>query len=142
MPDLVRPAPVVLPDTAVFHEAVADQRLVIQKCSSCGRFQHPPGQLCRWCGLTDLGYEPVSGRARLWSWTVARMSFAAGFDSAVPYLILCVELVEQPGLLMLSDRPHVNHQIISQLHIGASMHAVFANSDGWTLVQFAFDDEV
>jgi uncharacterized OB-fold protein len=139
-PDRGRPTPAVTPDTAPFYDAAAAGRLVIQGCAACGRLQHPPGPLCRSCGATDLGYRPVSGRARLWSWTVARVSFAPGFDQALPYLIACAELVEQAGLLMLSHRPRVSTDDIARLAVGAPMHAVFPPGDGPPLVEFAFDD--
>jgi uncharacterized OB-fold protein len=138
---LVRPVPVVTPETAPFFAAAADGHLVIQACLACERLQHPPGQPCRSCGATTLGYRPVSGRARLWSWTVARMSFAPGFDPAVPYLIICAELVEQAGLLMLSSRPRIDEDYVTRLTTGAPMHAVFPPGDGPPLVEFAFDDE-
>lgn len=140
--DIIRPAPVLTPDTAPFYAAAADGRLVIQDCLACGRLQHPPGAFCRSCGAASLGYRRVSGRARLWSWTVARVSFAPGLDPAVPYLITCAELVEQAGLLMLSSLPRVSDEYVSRLRAGAAMHAVFPAGDGPPLVEFAFDDAV
>jgi hypothetical protein len=142
MADMTRPTPAVTPDTAPFYAAAAEGRLVVQGCLSCGRLQHPPGQLCRSCGSAGLGFRQVSGRARLWSWTVARVSFAPGFDPAVPYLIACAELVEQAGLLMLSGRPGVDEGYVSRLAVGAPMHAVFPPGDGPPLVEFEFDDPV
>jgi uncharacterized protein len=142
MDGIVRPAPAVTPEVAPFYAAVADGRLLVQDCLGCGRLQHPPGPFCRTCGAAGLGYRPVSGRARLWSWTVARVSFAPGLDPALPYLVLCAELVEQPGLLMLSFLPRVDEDRVARLATGAPMHAVFPPGDGPPLVEFAFDDIV
>ena len=141
MADMARPALAVTPEVAPFYAAAADGRLVVQGCLGCGRLQHPPGPFCRSCGSTSLGYRQVSGRARLWSWTVARVSFAPGLDPALPYLVLCAELAEQAGLLMLSFRPGVDEGYVSRLTTGASMHAVFPPGDGPPLVEFEFDHQ-
>ncbi len=51
-----------------------------------------------------------------------RQSFLPGFDRDVPFLLVDVELVEQPDLRIigrLMDGPDVD------LHIGALVHATF-----------------
>jgi uncharacterized OB-fold protein len=45
----------------------------------------------------------VSGRATLYSWTIATTAFHPFFVDKVPYTIATVELVEQPGLMVCSQ---------------------------------------
>ena len=45
----------------------------------------------------------VSGRATLYSWTIATTAFHPFFVDKVPYTIATVELVEQPGLMFMSQ---------------------------------------
>lgn len=104
MPDAVtRPRP--RPDAVSqgFWDAAERGELAIQRCVACRRFQHPPHALCQDCGGAELRFEPVSGEATLWSWTLTHRSVLDGFDAALPYACMVVELREQPGLLMLSD---------------------------------------
>ncbi|GAC1344263.1 MAG: hypothetical protein NVSMB18_21560 [Acetobacteraceae bacterium] len=132
-----RPAPVPDPVSAGFWAASAKGELAIQRCAACHRFQHPPRALCRACGGAALAFETVSGQARLASWTTTHHNLVAGFAPALPYTCLVVELVEQPGLFLLSDL--VGRDDPAALRLGAPMHAIFPDQDatGIVLPQFA-----
>ena len=100
------PIPVADGVTAPFWEAVAAHRLVVQRCSECQQFQHPPAGTCTSCTSSNLTFEEVSGRARVHSFTEtvsgARHPY---FQSVAPYLVGHVELVEQEGIYMASNFP-------------------------------------
>jgi uncharacterized OB-fold protein len=83
--------------------AAARHVLAIARCSRCESFAIPPGQACPHCGSTDpeWGYQEVSGRGTVRSWTVIRQSFLPGFDGDLPFLLVDVELAEQPELRMI-----------------------------------------
>jgi len=98
-----RPAPVPDELTRPFWEAAAEQRLVIQRCDGCGHYAHPPGHLCERCASAALTFVPVSGRGRVYTFTTNYQKSVAGFEDAVPYVNLVVELEEQPLLLLLAD---------------------------------------
>jgi uncharacterized OB-fold protein len=134
---LTRPVP--RPDSVSqgFWDAAARGELVIHHCTTCGRFQHPPRPLCSTCGGTELEFTPVSGKGRLWGWTVTHHSVADGFESALPYTCMVIELVEQAGLFLLSDL--IGREAIRDtLKCGMAMHVVFAHAigGGLTLPQF------
>jgi uncharacterized OB-fold protein len=97
------PVPVVDALSEPFWHGAREGRLVIQRCRSCGTFIHLPRPVCRRCQSFDLGHEPVSGRAILYSYTETHKAFHPFFVDRVPYLLASVELVEQPGLQMLSN---------------------------------------
>ena len=59
--------------------------------------------MCRFCQSTDLAGEPVSGRATLYSWTIAVQAFHPFWIDRLPYTIATVELVEQSGLMFASQ---------------------------------------
>jgi uncharacterized OB-fold protein len=73
-----------------------------------------------------VSFEPVSGRARLWSYTVTHHRIVKGFEEVVPYACLVVELVEQPELFMASDFPGE----IQGLRPGMPMGVLFEPVDG------------
>ncbi len=100
-----RPRPVPDRLSAPFWEATAAGQLSIQRCSACGYYSHPPLPLCDRCSSADLAFEEVSGRAVVYSYTVNHQRNVAGFEDAVPYVNLVVELEEQPRLFLVSDLP-------------------------------------
>ena len=101
------PRPIPAPDdlTKPFWEATAEHRLEIQRCGACGYYNHPPKRLCDKCSSPDLAYQPVSGRAQVYSYTVMRQTSIAGFEDQVPYTSLLVELDEPPQLLLMGTVP-------------------------------------
>ena len=96
-----RPVPVPDELSAPYWAAAARHALATARCSRCESFAIPPGQACPTCGSTDPQYawQEVSGRGIVRSWTVIRQSFLPGFD--VPFLLVDVELAEQPELRMI-----------------------------------------
>jgi uncharacterized protein len=88
MTDLSRP----------FWEAVADHRLLFQRCASCGAAIFNPAPLCRFCTSTQLGWEESAGIGTVYSWTVAWRPQSPAFE--VPYAPIIVDLAE--GYQMIS----------------------------------------
>lgn len=100
-----RPRPVLDELSRPFWEAAARGELAIQLCGDCNYYQHPPRPLCERCTSSGFVYAPVSGRGRVHSYTTNHQRNVAGFEEAVPYVNLIVELEEQPQLYLLSDLP-------------------------------------
>lgn len=98
-----RPLPVPDAHSAPYWAAAARHELAIARCARCDRFEIPPGVVCAQCGTTDpaFRFEPVSGRGVVRSWTVIHRASLLGFTDEVPYLLVDVELAEQPGLRMI-----------------------------------------
>lgn len=78
----------------------ANGELLIGRCRSCEFWIHPPLPLCPECHSQDVGPQAVSGRGTVWSWTINRYQWVPELQP--PYVIAQVELVEQPGLLVLT----------------------------------------
>lgn len=136
---LARPAPQPDPVSQGFWDSTARGQLAISRCVTCRTFQHPPRALCRTCGSTDLRFEPVSGRGRLWSWTVTHRSVLHGFDPAMPYTCILVELQEQEGLFLVSDL--IDRDFGAELKVGLPVSVVFPEQCGGgpVLPQFLAD---
>lgn len=120
----VRPLPV--PDTmsGAYWEAAARHVLTAARCARCRTFAIPPDQVCPTCASTDPGFsfEPVSGRGVVRSWTVVRQSFLPGFASDVPFVLVDVELAEQPELRMIG---RLLDGAAAGLRLGATVTAAF-----------------
>jgi uncharacterized OB-fold protein len=99
-----RAAQVPLPqpdaDTAFFWQATARRRLEILRCDDCGTYIHYPKPACRACGSASLTPAEVSGRGRVYSYTVTHTP-VPGYEP--PFAVVLIELDEQPGLRMVSQ---------------------------------------
>jgi uncharacterized OB-fold protein len=129
-----RPLPVVNDVTRPFWDAAASGRLEVQRCSSCQYYNHPPREACARCLSSDLAFEPVSGRGRIWSFSVMHQKSVAGFEEAVPYVTALVELEEQPMLLFVTNLPGVE---LAAIRIGLPVTVTFEPlAEGISLPQF------
>lgn len=83
---------------APFWAAAARHELALPRCDGCGAFAWYPKDRCRSCGGTAFTWTPVSGRGRLFSWTVVRHAFLPQFADLVPFV---------PGLVTIDEDPAV-----------------------------------
>jgi uncharacterized protein len=88
--------------TAEFFAGAARGELVIPRCDSCGRLVWYPERRCPTCGGESFTWTAVSGRGRLFSWTVVRRAFLPAFEEMVPFVTALVSLEEDPTVRVVS----------------------------------------
>jgi uncharacterized protein len=98
---LVCPEPPVTGRSGDYWRSGANGKLRIACCQSCGHLTHPPLPVCPICHARDLRPKVVSGRGTVYSWTLNRYQWTPGM--VPPYVVAQIELVEQSGLLILSN---------------------------------------
>ncbi|MDO8613979.1 MAG: Zn-ribbon domain-containing OB-fold protein [Dehalococcoidia bacterium] len=98
MAQIPRPLPRPSPFSRPFWEAARRHELMIQRCSSCQSHIFYPRYNCPHCGSRDLEWVKASGRAKVYTYTVARRPTHPAFADRVPYVIAIVELEEGPRL--------------------------------------------
>jgi uncharacterized protein len=108
-----KPIPIADHITRPFWDAASERRLVVQRCTSCGYFNHPPRNVCDACLSQELHFEPVSGRGRIHTFTVMHQRDVPGFEDEAPFINIVVELDEQPMLLMVSNLPNSQRERLS-----------------------------
>ena len=85
--------PQVLPEVDALSEPFwrsgADGMLRFQRCQACDWWIHTPKPRCPRCMSDDIRYDPVSGNAEVWSFTVNHQAWSP--DLEVPYAIAIVE---------------------------------------------------
>jgi len=101
MAEIRLPLPALEPETERFWRACREGRLEIVRCRDCGWWVHPPRPVCPRCHARDVGWEEVSGRGTIVSFTVNHQPWFPGMD--VPYVIALVELAEQEGLRLTTN---------------------------------------
>ena len=77
------------------HWACGELRL--QRCASCHAWRHPPRFRCAACGSAAVTWDPVSGRGRVYTWTVTHRAVDPAFET--PYAVVVAELEEGPRLV-------------------------------------------
>lgn len=133
-----RPRPAPDDVTGFYWDAAAEHRLVLQRCRSCAKFQFPPEICCLHCQAEDFEPAEVSGRGVIYSYSVVDRPLHAGFVDDLPYVVVLVELDDQPELRILTNLVDVPEG--TSLSCGMPVEAVFEDRDGVTLPQFRLSE--
>jgi uncharacterized OB-fold protein len=88
------------PGNDIFWSWCDKEELRLQRCAHCSQTSWPVVEACEHCGSVDLGWDRMSGRGRLVSWSTFERDYYAGLIP-VPYSNVIVELDE--GSLFLSN---------------------------------------
>jgi uncharacterized protein len=88
--------------TAEYFAGAARGELVLPRCDSCNRFVWYPEEECPHCGAGSFTWTRVSGRGRVFTWTVVRRAFLPAFEEMVPFVTALVSLEEDPAVRIVS----------------------------------------
>lgn len=132
MGDYNKPLPHPNEVSQPFWDAAKRHELQIQRCNACGTSIFYPREACPECLAADLIWIPVSGKGRLYSYTIAQAPTHPAFADDVPYVIAIVELEEGP---------HITTNLVGclpdQVTIGMPVVASFEDvNEETTLVKF------
>lgn len=97
------PYPIPEFGTEPYWAACNEERLLMQRCTACGKFRWQPAPLCTHCAADGYTWEALSGRGHVHTWTVITHPVHPAAVSRVPYVVVEVELAEQAGLRMISN---------------------------------------
>jgi uncharacterized OB-fold protein len=85
--------------TQPYWDAAREQRLLIKRCLECGLAHFYPRMLCPSCWSSNLTWEPASGRAVLYTWSIVHTNDLPPFPERVPYVAAVVDLEEGPRMM-------------------------------------------
>lgn len=125
-----RPAPVLTEDNRCFWEAAQDGRLVAQRCTQCGRLQHPPRPVCPSCHSAALQTTDLAGTGVVYSYSILHHPQHPSFT--YPVLAVLVDLDE--GVRILSSMVDTDP---GDLRVGRAVRVRFEpTTDGMALPVF------
>ena len=131
-----KPRPIPTPVSEPFWAALAEDRLVIPRCESCGHWFFYPRERCPQCLSDAISWHEVSGAGTVFTYSIATQPTAPMFADEVPQIIAIVELDE--GVRMTST---ITDTPIEALHVGARVEPVFDHGDdGRTLLRHRIVD--
>lgn len=93
--------PELTEETAPFWEGTARGELLVQRCAGCRRLRFPPRPACPWCRSFEATWDPMSGRATLWSWAVPHPPLLPAYAEIAPYVSAVVTLDEDATIRMV-----------------------------------------
>jgi len=85
--------------TKAFWEAAKRHELVLPRCKKCDYFHFYPREVCPRCFSQDLEWTPVSGKFRVYTFTVVRQAMTPAFQEETPYVNAVVQLAEGPRMM-------------------------------------------
>ena len=83
-----------------FWRGAAEEKLLIQKCRSCGKIQFFPRVVCVQCFSSDMEWVPASGKGKVHSFTWVRVPRNPAFKDEVP--ICYANIILDEGVIMES----------------------------------------
>jgi len=128
---LPAPVPEVNPETEPFWAATARGELLVKQCAECASVIWYPRALCPDCGSLRTRWQPVSGRGRVYSYTVNHRGEGPYRDCG-PYVLAYVELDEGARLMT-----NIVDASDGELAIGLPVEVVFHDTgEGSALPRF------
>lgn len=125
-----RPRPTIDRDTEFFWQGVAEGKVLVQRCSSCGALRHPPRPMCPQCLSLEWKAEPVSGRGNVYSYAIQHYPPVPGFET--PYIVVLADLDE--GIRLVANLTHCE---LDQVGIGMPVEVYCSEVEpGYWLPQF------
>ncbi|MET0895398.1 MAG: OB-fold domain-containing protein [Acidimicrobiia bacterium] len=135
MSALEKPVPVPSEEDRPYWDGAREHRLVLYRCTSCGRLKARHVIVCSRCRGEDFEWSAVSGRGRIFSFTVARQTSTRGFADEVPYVVVLVAIDEDPSLVITTNL--VGDFDVDALDLDLPVEAVFEERGDAVVPQFA-----
>jgi uncharacterized protein len=119
------------PEFAGFFESARRGVLSFPRCGACTRFHWYPMPLCPHCRSADIGWQAVSGRGELFSFTSVKHAFDPKRADSLPYTVGLVTFADAPGVQFITN---IVGAPAEDLRVGVPVEAVFDRAgDGLVL---------
>ncbi len=133
--EVKKPLPQITPLNQPFWDGAKKGKLIMQRCKDCRAWVWCPRPVCGECGSDKLEWTELSGRGKIFAFTVIREVVGRalrGFAPDIPYVTAWVDLDEGPRFCS-----NVVGCAIESVHIDMPVEVVFQDSgEGITLPKF------
>jgi len=131
VPSVIPPSPAL--DDQFFWDAIAEGRLVFQRCAACGVVRHPPVPMCGECHSVEWDTQESSGHGRVYTWI---LSHHPTKPDAEPRVVVLVDLDD--GIRFVSNLLGVDAASVKN---GMAVQLSIEDVDGVVLPQFRLAQE-
>ena len=94
-----KPLPHLTATNRPFWEGARQHLLRVQRCGDCGEHIFFPRPFCLNCYSPNLDWVEISGRGKVYSFTIVHRPTVRGFDQDAPYIYAVVDLDEGPRMV-------------------------------------------
>lgn len=127
----LQPMPLMTKISQPFWDGLRREIIQLPRCASCSHWIFYPRAICPCCGCRELQWLKVSGKASLYTYTVA--DYPVSVDFPDPCRILAIAELEE-GVRMATALVDVS---IGDVHIGMDLSPLFTHtSELITLLYF------
>ena len=116
------PNPIPEIDAEEYWAGCNRDELLMQRCAACGRFRWLPRPMCPSCYSLEREWVKVSGRGKVYSYTIITHPVHPAAVERVPYNVAQVQLDEDPGLVLVTNLVGVTNE---DIRIGMPVQVVF-----------------
>lgn len=132
-PDSAKPLPEPSALAKPFWSALRAGKLQLQRCTSCGHFNHPPRITCPKCHGKAMLWTEVAPRGTVYSYTIVHRAPMPSFKADLPYAVVLVDITGTPVKLLSNLLAPAD-----QVFVGMPVDLVFEPaSEEITLFKFA-----
>jgi len=128
--------PLITEESRPYWDGLKEERLMLQRCGSCGRIRHYPRPMCDACYSMRIEWIQARGTGTIYSWATTHKAFHPGFRQDVPYILATVDLTEGVRI-QARMRPSASNRLRCGLSIRMGFEQV---SDDLTLLVVLPDD--
>lgn len=90
-------------DTKEWWEHAQRKELVIQQCTDCNTFRHPPDPVCFECHSFNFKLTPVEGKGRIYSYIICHHPVHPALREWPPYNVAIIELPGAGNVRMVGN---------------------------------------
>jgi uncharacterized protein len=98
MAEYLKQTPAPTASDKPFWEAARRHILTAYHCHKCGAWYSQPTD-CLKCDKSQMGWDPVSGKGRLYTFGIYHQLYHPAWKGDIPYNVACVQLDEGPIML-------------------------------------------
>jgi len=133
--EIKKPLPQMTPLNQPFWDGAKNGKLIMQRCQDCQSWVWCPRPVCGECGSDRLEWTELSGRGKVFAFTVIREVVGRalrGFAPDIPYVTAWVDLDDGPRFCS-----NIVGCPIESVHIDMPVEVVFHDTgEGVTLPKF------
>ena len=96
--DYAGPLPKPTPDSKPYWDALRENKLMLPRCTECGKAHFYPRHICPYCGSRKVEWFQASGKGKLYSFVINHRP-PPWMKTKDPYVIAVIELDEGPRLM-------------------------------------------
>jgi len=106
------PSPIPDFDATEFWAGCNRGELLMQRCAACKKFRWLPRPMCPFCNSLEREWTKMSGKGKVYSWTIITHPVHPAAVSRVPYNVVQVQLDEDPDLILVTNLVGIGNEDI------------------------------